>query len=94
MGTMTQCGCGKHHVRIGVRSTVAFRGEHWDAACAFEAVTSEGEPATKSPTRDQLLRIVQHVPCFLCEKPVGRNMEVFGDNVYHPTCLHDVGGEG
>jgi len=88
---MTCCGCGRHHIRIGIRSTVTWRGEQWDAKCAFEEANKELE---QNPNGFDLRRVISQLPCYLCGKAVGRQYEVHGERVCHSLCFHDIGGEG
>ena len=89
MGTLITCGCGRHHVPSAGRHTVSWRGEQWDAGCAFEVAKKELE---KNPKKDDLRQVIAQMPCYLCEKPVGRQYEIHGTQVCHVGCSHDLGG--
>lgn len=94
MKSLATCGCGEHQVRVGVKNTILWRGKYWDARCAFEESTKEISLLEKRVQQvpENLKVLVEKLPCADCERPVGKNHVLLGDNVYHATCLYDIGG--
>lgn len=64
------CGCGKHHVRIGHRSTVLWQGRYWGGSCAFHSVFQQLKQA--QGRQSYLQRLLHAMSCGECQQPVGK----------------------
>jgi len=102
MKTSYECGCGNHRIDVSSNEHVFWQKRHWHIRCAFarqqeiirDLQDELGGLKKKTRHAHVIKQVIEKLKCPICRQELGKKYTMLGEQLYHPGCLSDLGGEG